>query len=133
MLYSFLNSCDIPNPWQTCTLYSGASMIPNPTDPPPPPTLSKRASMISIIISKNRPFQNLVKINNNVFKSLRRAYPASHTMAMELRRRAIKRWVPCDDMDRKLKIPHSTKVECGFRTTTEECLYDSGLIIQYNT
>ena len=63
---------------------------------------------------------------------------------MELRRRAIKRWVPCGDMDRRLKIPHSAKVECGFRTTPEECLYDSGLIghqyraseyntIQYNT
>ena len=47
---------------------------------------------------------------------------------MELRRRAIKRWVPCDDMDRRLKIPHSAKVEGGFRTTPEECLYDSGLI-----
>ena len=53
---------------------------------------------------------------------------------MELRRRAIKRWVPCGDMDRRLKIPHSAKVE--------ECLYDSGLnglqyrasyTIQYNT
>ena len=63
------------------------------------------------------------------------------TLVMELRRRAIKRWVPCGDMDRRLKIPHSAKVECGFRTTPEECLYDSGLngfhvwrlIIQYNT
>ena len=58
---------------------------------------------------------------------------------MELRRRAIKRWVPCGDMDRRLKIPHSAKVECGFRTTPEECLYDSGLIghqyraSEYNT
>ena len=35
-------------------------------------------------------------------------------------------------MDRKLKIPHSAKVESGFRTTPEECLYDSGLIgLQY--
>ena len=49
------------------------------------------------------------------------------TLVMELRRRAIKRWVPCGDMDRRLKIPHSAKVECGFRTTPEECLYDSGL------
>ena len=68
----------------------------------------------------------------------------TRTLLMELRRRAIKRWVPCDDMDRRLKIPHSAKVECGFRTTPEECLYDSGLIghqyraslyntIQYNT
>ena len=29
------------------------------------------------------------------------------TLVMELRRRAIKRWVPCGDMDRRLKIPHS--------------------------
>ena len=49
------------------------------------------------------------------------------TLVIELRRRAIKRWVPCGDMDRRLKIPHSAKVECGFRTTPEECLYDSGL------
>ena len=35
------------------------------------------------------------------------------TLVMELRRRAIKRWVPCGDMDRRLKIPHSAKVECG--------------------
>ena len=66
------------------------------------------------------------------------------TLLVELRRRAIKRWVPCGDMDRRLKIPHSAKVECGFRTTPEECLYDSGLIgigphntiqyiVQYNT
>ena len=63
------------------------------------------------------------------------------TLVMELRRRAIKRWVPCADMDRRLKIPHLAKAECGFRTTPEECLYDSGpigpsvwgLIIQYNT
>ena len=38
----------------------------------------------------------------------------------ELRRYAIKRWVPCGDMDRKdmdrrLKISQSAKVECGFR------------------
>ena len=51
---------------------------------------------------------------------------------MELRRRAIKRWVPCGDMDRRLKIPHSAKAESGFRTTPEECLYDSGPIgLQY--
>ena len=37
-------------------------------------------------------------------------------------------WVPCGDMDRRLKIPHSAKAECGFRTTPEECLYDSGPI-----
>ena len=54
------------------------------------------------------------------------------TLVMELRRRVIKRWVPCGDMDRRLKIPHSAKVEFGFRTTPEEWLYDSGLIgIQY--
>ena len=52
----------------------------------------------------------------------------TRTLLMELRRRAIKRWVPCGDMDRMLKIPHSAKVECGFRITPEECLYDSGLI-----
>ena len=45
-----------------------------------------------------------------------------------LRRRAVKRWVPYGDMDRRLKILHSAKVECGFRTTPVECLYDSGLI-----
>ena len=49
-------------------------------------------------------------------------------LVVELRRRAIKRRVPCGDMDRRLKIPHSAKVECGFRTTSEECLYNSGLI-----
>ena len=65
----------------------------------------------------------------------------ARTLVMELRRRAIKRWVPCGDMDLRLMIPHSAKAECGFRTTPEECLYDSGpigpsvrgLIIQYNT
>ena len=50
------------------------------------------------------------------------------TLVMELRRRAIKRWVPCGDTDRRLKIPHSAKAECGFRTTPVECLYDSGPI-----
>ena len=52
----------------------------------------------------------------------------ARTLVMELRRRANKRWVPCGDMNRRLKIPHSAKVECGFRTTSEECLYDSGPI-----
>ena len=52
----------------------------------------------------------------------------TRTLVMELRRRAIKRWVPCGDMDRRLKIPHSAKIECRFRTTPEECLYDSGPI-----
>ena len=33
----------------------------------------------------------------------------ARTLVMELRRPAIKRWVPCDDMDRRLKIPHSAK------------------------
>ena len=54
-------------------------------------------------------------------------YMEIRTLMMELRRHAIKRWVPCGDMDRRLKFPHSAKVECGFRTTPEECLYDSGL------
>ena len=49
------------------------------------------------------------------------------TLVMELRRRAIERWIPCGDMDRRLKIYHSANVECGFRTTAEECLYDSVL------
>ena len=49
------------------------------------------------------------------------------TLVIQLRRCAIKRWVPCGDMDRRLKIPHSAMVECEFRTTPEECLYDSGL------
>ena len=52
----------------------------------------------------------------------------TRALLRELRRRAIKRWVPCGDMDRMLKIPHSAKAECGFRTTPEECLYDSGSI-----
>ena len=52
----------------------------------------------------------------------------TRTLVMKLRRRAIKRWVPCGDIDHRLKIPHSAKVKCGFRTTPEECLYDSGLI-----
>ena len=52
----------------------------------------------------------------------------TRTLVMELRRRAIKRWVPCGDMDRRLKIPHSAEVKCGFRTTPEESLCDSGLI-----
>ena len=43
------------------------------------------------------------------------------TLVMELRRRAVKRWVPCGDMVRRLKIPHSAKVECGFQTTPEGC------------
>ena len=52
----------------------------------------------------------------------------TNTLLMELRRRATKSWVPCGDMGRRLKIPHSVKGECGFRTTPEECLYDSGPI-----
>ena len=56
----------------------------------------------------------------------------TRTLVIELRRSAIKRWVPCGDIDRRLKIPHSAKAECGCRTTLEECLYDSGLInLQY--
>ena len=56
----------------------------------------------------------------------------TRTLVIELCRRAIKRMVPCSDMDRRLKIPHSAKVECGLQTTPEECLYDSGLIgLQY--
>ena len=38
----------------------------------------------------------------------------TRTLVMELRRCAIERWVPSGDMDRRLKIPHSAKVECGF-------------------
>ena len=49
-------------------------------------------------------------------------------LVMKLRRRAIKILVPCGDIDRRLKIPHSAKVKCGFQTTPEECLCDSGLI-----
>ena len=56
----------------------------------------------------------------------------TRTLVMELRQRAIKRWVPCGDIDRRLKIPHSAKVECGVRTTPDECLYDSGLIGLYH-
>ena len=50
------------------------------------------------------------------------------TLVMELRQRAIKRSVPCSDMDRRLSIPHPANVERGFLSTPEECLYDSGLI-----
>ena len=54
------------------------------------------------------------------------------TLVMEFRRLASKRWVPCGDINRRLWIPHSAKVECGFRTTPEECLYNSGPIgLQY--
>ena len=50
------------------------------------------------------------------------------TLVIGLRQSAIKIWVLCGDMDRRLKIPHSAKVECGFWTTPEEC----GLIgLQY--
>ena len=52
----------------------------------------------------------------------------TRTLVMELSWRAIKRWVPCGDIDRRLKISHSAKAECGFRTTPEECLIDSDLI-----
>ena len=52
----------------------------------------------------------------------------ARTLVMELRWRAFKKWVHCGDMDRRLKIPHSAKTECGFPTTPEECLYDSGPI-----
>ena len=56
----------------------------------------------------------------------------TRTLVIELRQHAIKRWVPCGDIDRRLKIPHSAKAECGFRTTPKECLYDSGPIgLQY--
>ena len=44
----------------------------------------------------------------------------TRTLVMELRLRAITRWVSCGDIDRRLKIPHSAKVECGFRTNPEE-------------
>ena len=52
----------------------------------------------------------------------------ARTLVIELRLRAIKRWVPCGDMDHRLKIPHSANAECGFWTTPEECQYDSGPI-----
>ena len=42
--------------------------------------------------------------------------------------RTIKMYICHLGVDRRLKIPHSAKVECGFRTTPEECLYDSGPI-----
>ena len=34
----------------------------------------------------------------------------TRSLVMELSRRAIERWVPCGDMDCRLKIPHSAKV-----------------------
>ena len=53
----------------------------------------------------------------------------TRTLVVELRRRAIIELVPSGNMDHRLKIPHSPKVECGFRTTTKEGgLYDSGPI-----
>ena len=56
----------------------------------------------------------------------------TRTLVVELRRRVIKRWVLCDDMDRRLKILHTAKVECEFRTTPEECQYNRCLIgLQY--
>ena len=56
----------------------------------------------------------------------------TRTLVMELRRRAVKRQVPCGDIYHRLKIPHSTKVGCGFQTTLGERLYVSGLIgLQY--
>ena len=51
---------------------------------------------------------------------------------MELRRRAIKRWVPCGGMDRRLKIPHAAKVVCGFRKPSEECLSLAPLLIGFD-
>ena len=66
--------------------------------------------------------------------ALKHVIPGMETrpLVIELRRRAIKRWVPCVDMDHRLKIPHSAKAECGFRTTPEKYLYDSGIIgLQY--
>ena len=38
----------------------------------------------------------------------------TRTLVMKLRRRAIKRWFPCDDVDRRLKISHSALAECDF-------------------
>ena len=56
----------------------------------------------------------------------------TRTLVMELSRRVIKRWVPCGDIDCRLKIPHSAKVECRFQTIPKEGLCDSGPIgIQY--
>ena len=55
-------------------------------------------------------------------------YMEARTLVMELRRYAIKRWVPCGDIDRRLRTPHSAEDECGFRTPPKECLYDSGPI-----
>ena len=37
----------------------------------------------------------------------------ARTLVMELRQCAIKRWVPCGDMDHRLKIPHSAKADFG--------------------
>ena len=54
----------------------------------------------------------------------------TRALMMELCLCTIKRWVPCGDINRRLKIPHSAKVKCGF--CTEECLYDGGVIgLQY--
>ena len=37
---------------------------------------------------------------------------------MELRRRAIKRWIPCGEMDRRLNIPHSAKLDWNKHIST---------------
>ena len=39
----------------------------------------------------------------------------TRTLVIELRRRAIKRWVPCGDIDRRLKIPHSVRISDNSR------------------
>ena len=62
------------------------------------------------------------------------------TLVKELRRHAIKRWVPCGGMDRRLKIPHSAKVDFGqlprnAYTIAVQSIFSIGPhnTIQYNT
>ena len=38
----------------------------------------------------------------------------ARTLVIELRRRAIKRWDPCGDMDRRLKIPFQPRLSADF-------------------
>ena len=52
----------------------------------------------------------------------------ARTLVMELRRLAIKRWVPCGDMDRRLKIPHSASWSVIFKGHVYSCMTCDDLI-----
>ena len=55
----------------------------------------------------------------------------TRTLVVELRRFAIKRWVPFGDIDRRLKIPHSAKVECEFRILPRNA-YNHQIQVKWN-